>query len=52
MDHEAKMKEMGRVATALLNLHLKNPKEFNATRIVDELFNKFEALELEEEEDE
>lgn len=50
LDHQTKMQEMGRVATALLQLHLKKPKQFGPRTFVNELFNKFEELDLEEEE--
>lgn len=52
MDTEKKHLEMGRIATALLQLHLEKPKEFDATRIVSTLFDKFEELELEQDFDE
>lgn len=48
-EHESRLLEMGKAATALLQLHLKDPKKFDAFEITDRLFNKFEELELEEE---
>ena len=50
-EHKHKMQTMGEVATALLQLHLEKPKQFDTERIVSRLFDKFEELELEEEED-
>lgn len=49
MEHNDKMIEMGRVATAMCQLHLEDPKKFDPRAIVDKLFSKFEELELEEE---
>lgn len=48
MEHDDKLKEMGRVAVAMCDLHLKDPKTWNATEILSRLFDKFEQLELEE----
>ncbi|MGH2319352.1 hypothetical protein ACRC6Q_16555 [Planococcus sp. SE5232] len=48
MTHDAKLKEMGLVATALLNLHLLDPKNYDSETIVSKMFDKFEGLELED----
>ena len=48
MNHDEKLLEMGRAATALLQLHLKYPTVFYSEKIVSKLFDKFEELELEE----
>lgn len=47
-DHDKKLLEMGRAATALLQLHLEKPKQFDSQTIVEKLFDKFEELDLEE----
>lgn len=49
MEYEDKMKEMGRVATSLCQLHLEKPNEFGPRVVLEHLFNKFEELDLEEE---
>lgn len=47
-NHDDKIKQMGHVATALLNLHLMDPKNYDAETIVSKMFDKFEELELED----
>lgn len=49
MEYDEKLKEMGRVATTMCQLHLEDPKKFDHRTILDHLFNKFEELDLEEE---
>lgn len=46
--HAEKINRMGHTATALLQLHLENPKEWDAATIVSKLFTEFENMELEE----
>lgn len=45
-EHESRLIEMGKVATALFQLHLKDPKKFDAFEITERLFDKFEELDL------
>lgn len=45
-EYESRLLEMGKVATALFRLHLKDPKKFDAFEITERLFNKFEELDL------
>lgn len=47
MNHEEKLKIIGREAAVLLSLHLENPEEWNPLKITEKLFERFEELELE-----
>ena len=49
MDREAKIQELGIKAKVLMELNLEKPKEFNAERILNELMNEYEKLQLDNE---
>ncbi len=51
IDYERKLLKMGYTATALLQLHLEHPNVWDSHTISKKLFEKFEELELEDEED-
>jgi hypothetical protein len=46
MDYNEKLIEIGRQAKVLMELHLEKPKDFHSERILDELINVYEKLEL------
>lgn len=46
-EYHKRLIELGRQTQVLLQLHLEDPQEFDATRITEMLFDKFEELGLE-----
>jgi hypothetical protein len=49
MGYTEKLNDIGMRAKVLMDLHLENPKEFNAERILDEIMNLYENLGLDQE---